>query len=383
MVALADELKIREYRDKFSMRLWRTKAQEDPRIAWQNALLSMNDLKNRRLVFTTIAETWIEKEGLSVLEEISNSTISEYSKASIYEKALGQIAETDIERAVDVAASLGLSHMSFNPTGRVVSNLLSKYAEDKPYQLFGLADSLDERFVSIAKFEALTAIARKSPQEAVAMLAQVDNPAFVRRASATIAALWAREDPKSSFEWYVNSERDKRDPALRVIMRRLVEENAHGAFKIATGYPGELGTLLTNSFFGVLVSQDAVQATEFVSLLDGDKRQVPVTLIGQRLAGSDISRAFELAKSLPESGRKEYRDKIISAALSRDPFYLLENLDQLPGTELQGQVALQLLMRDKTAGLFSENQLKNLRSRLNDHEQQELESVVVSGRYYW
>lgn len=227
------------------------------------------------------------------------------------------------------------------------------------------------------------AIARKSPQEAVALLAQVDNPAFIRRTSATIATQWAVTDPKSSLEWYVNGERSKHDPALRFIMDKMVEEDAHGAFKVVANYSGEIGTLLTNSFFGSLVRQGAVNATEFISLLDDDERQLPVTLIGQRLAKSDINQALKLEKNIPESGRKEYRDRIISAASYPDPFYLLENIDQLPSTELQAQAALQLLMHDKASAVFSEKQLEDLSSRLDADGHQKLDNVVVTGRYYW
>ena len=380
---LADELKNWEYKRQFTTRLWKSKAQEDPRSAWQNATQLTGDTWDKPSVLTTIADTWIEKEGLSVLDEISSSTVAEFSKDLIYHTVLRQLAETDLEKAVAVAASLGLNPSGFGSTSRLVSGLFEKWAEEEPYQLFGLADSLDQRFVSVAKHQALTAIARKSPQEAVALLAQVDNPAFVRRASATIAAQWAMTDPKSSLEWYLSSERSEHDRSLRFIMERMVEEDAHGAFKIVANYPGEIGTLLTNSFFANIVYRDTVDATEFISLLDDDERHIPVTMIGQRLARSDIHRALELQKNLPESDRKEYRDKIISAALYPDPFYLLENIDQLPGRDLQAQAALQLLIRDKNTGLFSEKQAKNLRSRLNADGHQKLDSVVVTGRYYW
>ena len=380
---LADELKNWEYRRKFAVRLWKTRAQEDPRSAWQNATQLTGDTKDKPLALTTVAEAWVEEEGLSVLDEISNSTIREFYKARIYRTVLRQIAETDIEKAVAAAASLGLNPSEFGSTSRVVSGLFEQWAEEEPYQLFGLADSLDQRFVSIAKHQALTAIARKSPQEAVALLAQVDNPAFVRRASATIAAQWAMTDPKSSLEWYLSSERSEQDRSLRFIIERMVEDDAHGAFKIVTNYPGEIGTHLTNSFFENIVYRDGFDATEFISLLDDDARQIPVTMLGQKIVKGDIHRALELEKHLPESERKEYRDKIISAALYPDPFYLLENIDQLPGRDLQAQAALQLLIRDKNTGLFSEKQAKNLRSRLNADGHQKLDSVVVTGRYYW
>lgn len=380
---LADELQNEEYRNKFTARLWRAKAQEDPRTAWQSALASMSDISNTQLVLTTIAETWVEKEGLNVLEEIKASTISGYQKRRIYQKVLRQIADTDIEKAVAVAASLELNPAGFTGTSRFVSELFSKWAEEEPYQLFGLADSLDQRFVSIAKHQALAAIARKSPREAVALLAQVDNAALVRRSSATIATQWALTDPKASLEWYMNDERGKHDPALRFIMQRMVGEDAHGAFKMVADYPGELGTLLTNSFFRALVSQEGIDATEFISLLDDDKKQGPVTLIGQRIADSDINQALELEKVLPESGRQDYRRSIIAAASYPDPFHLFNHIDRLPGPQLQSQAALQLLMRDKAEGVFSKEQLKNLRSRLDDDGHQKLDSVVVTGRYYW
>ena len=213
-------------------------------------------------------------------------------------------------------------------------------------------DSLDQRFVSIAKHQALAAIVRKSSREAVALLAQVDNAALVRRSSATIATQWALTDPKASLEWYMNDERGKHDPALRFIMQRMVEEDAHGAFKIVADYPGELGTLLTNSFFGVLVNQNGVDATEFISQLDDDKKQGAVTLIGQRLEESDINQALELEKTLPESGRPHYRRSIFAAASYPDPFHLFNHIDRLPGPELQSEAALQLLMRNKAGGIF-------------------------------
>ena len=380
---LADELQNMEYRRQFTERLWKTKAQEDPRSAWQSATLLPRDTWHIHSVLTTIAETWVEKEGLNVLDEISNSTVDEFYKNVIYRKVLRQIAETDIEKAVAVATSLRLNPSGFGSTSRVVSELFEKWAEEEPYQLFGLADSLDQRFVSIAKFEALTVIARKSPQEAVTLLAQVDNPALVRRASGTIATQWAMTDPNSSLEWYMNGERSERDSALYFIIQRMVEEDVHGTFKIVTDYPGDQGTLLTNSFFEIVVYKDVVHATEFISFLDDDERQIPVTMLGQKLAKSDFYRALELQENLPEYGRKEYRGKIISAALASDPFYLFENIDQLPGTELQAQVALQLLMRDKDAGMFSEKQLKNLRSRLDADGHQKLDSHVLTGHFYW
>ena len=136
---LADELQNVEYRNKFLAKLWRAKAQEDPRTAWQSALESTSDISSMRLVLTTIAETWVEKEGLNALEEIKASTISEYLKMTIYQTVLGQIAETDIEKAVAVAASLKLSSSAFSGTSHIVSALFSKWAEEEPYQLFGLA----------------------------------------------------------------------------------------------------------------------------------------------------------------------------------------------------------------------------------------------------
>lgn len=381
---LAGELQDVEYRNKFLAKLWRAKAQEDPRTAWQSALESTSDISSMRLVLTTIAETWVEKEGLNALEEIKASTISEYLKMTIYQTVLGQVAETDIEEAVAVAAKLNLNPSGFSSSSRVVAKLFSKWAEKEPYQLFGLADSLDQRFVSIAKHQALAAIAHKSPQDAVALLAQVDNVALVRRISATIATQWALTDPKASLEWYMNDERGKHDPALRFIMQKMVEEDAHGAFKIVADYSGELRTLLTSSFFGILVNQTGVDATEFISLLDDDEKQIPLTTIGRRLARSDINQALELEKNLPESGRKKFRDNILSAAASPDPFYLFDRLDQLSGTELQSQAALLLLMRDKAEGLLSDEQLKNLRSRLDDDGHQKLDSVVVTGSYsHW
>ena len=377
LYAIADELQDWGFLREVIARHWEATAREDPRSAWQRALLSTGEVRHRNLVLATIAEIWIEKEGVNVLDEISVSSLDMRDKMRIYESVLGRVAESDIENAVNVAANLELS-----PSSSVVSAIFAKWAEKEPYRLFGLADSFDHRFVSIAKRQALEAIARISPQEAVNLLGQVDNSAFVMRTAPKIASQWAYTDPKSSLEWYMGSERSKHDPALRLIVERLVEEDAASAFKIVTDYPGEQGTLLTNSFFNVLLDQDGVDATEFISLLDDDKKQGPVTLFGQALARSDINQALELAKTIPESGRREFRLDIISAASYPDPFHLYEHIDELPSADLQSQAALQLLMRDKAEGVFSTEQLKDLHSRLDARKQRMVNSgVFVLGRY--
>ena len=376
LYAIADELQNSAYVKEVTARYWRASAWEDPRTAWQTVLLSTSDVRNRSFVLATIAEIWIEKEGVNALDEISSSAINERDKTQIYEKVLGRMAETDRVNAVDVATNLKLS-----PSSSVVSEIFAKWAEDEPHQLFGIADSLDQRFVLIAKRQALEAIARISPQEAVDMLGQVDNSAFVMRASPKIATQWAYTDPKSSLEWYMRSDRTKHDPALRFIVERLVEEDPASAFEIVTDYPGEQGELLTNSFFNVLLNQGSADAIEFMSLLDDDKKQGPVTLLGQRLAESDINQALELAKTIPESGRQAFRLNVISAASYPDPFHLYEHIDQLPSADLQSQAALQLLMRDKAEGVFSAEQLKDLKSRLDTRGQRMVNSVIVGGVY--
>ena len=85
LYALADELQNVEYRNKYTARIWRARALEDPRSAWQRALLSIGDDQNSPLILTTIAEAWIEKEGLTALDEINASTVGEYFKMRIYQ----------------------------------------------------------------------------------------------------------------------------------------------------------------------------------------------------------------------------------------------------------------------------------------------------------
>lgn len=377
LYAIADELQDWGFLREVIARHWEATAREDPRSAWQNALMSTGDVRHRNVVLATIAEIWIEKEGVNVLDEISVSSLDELDKMRIYESVLGRIADIDLEEAVKVATDLKLSSSS-----SIMDAIFSRWAEEEPYQLFGIADSLDQRFVSIAKRQALEAIARISPQEAVNLLDQVSNPALVMRVSPRIAIQWAYTDPKSSLEWYMGSERTKHDPALRFIMERLVKEDSASAFKTVTDYPGEQGALLTNSFFGVLLNQEDVDATnEFISLLEDDRKQGPVTLVGQRLAKTDINQALELEKTLPESGRQAFLSTIISAASHPDPFHLYEHIDQLPSADLQSRAALQLIMQDKAHGVFSSDQLKELHARLDANGQRMVNSVIVSARY--
>lgn len=369
---LADELQNRSYMNYLSSKLWRAKAQENPRSVWQNAVASISSMSDSSTVLSAIAEVWWEREGLYVLDEINDSSVSKHNKNRIFETVLYHAAKTDLESAIATATRLKM-----NPNSAFVSGLFAKWAEKDPFRVFGVADSLDQRYVSTAKHEAIQIVARESPQQAVTLLRQIGNSAAEERAAQSIAKQWSETDPKSAFEWYVGREIKPRDTALQTIMRRLIQEDVDFAFETVTAYQGGRGTLLTNSFFDLMVNQAEVDPSDFLHKLSEDQRKGPVMRVGGKLAFSDIIQAMDLAKILPESEREAYQEQLIFALSAHNRFDLFEIVEDLPTPKLQEYAAIQLLTWNKVEGLLSDQQIKSLRSRLDASQRKRVDSTLV------
>ena len=373
LYVLADELENRSYMNYVGSKLWRAKAQENPRSVWQNAIASMSSMSDSSTVLSAIAEVWWEREGLYVLDEINDSSVSKHNKNRIFETVLYHAAKTDLEGAIATATRLKM-----NPNSSFVSGLFAKWAEEDPLMVFGVADSLDQRYVFTAKHEAIQIVARESPQQAVTLLEQIGNSSGEKRAARSIAKEWAKTDPKSALKWYADREIEPNDPVLQSIMRRLVLEDVDFAFETVTAYQGDRGTLLTNTLFELMVNNAEVDATDFLHKLSEDKRRGPAIRIGMKLAyNDDFSQAMDLAKTLPQSDREAYQKQLIFAISYHNRFDLFESVDELPTPELQEYAAIQLLTWDKVEGLFSDEQIKSLRSRLDASQRKRVDSALV------
>lgn len=371
LYAISDELQNRTYMDFFGTRLWRSKARRDPRTAWHNALDATTDASNRAVVLTTVAEEWVEKDGIYVLDEIKNSSIAEYQKTKIYKTILGHIAETDPEDAISAATLLGLS-----PNFDVVAGIFSKWAEEEPFRLFGLADSLDPRFASTAKHEAIQVIAKDSPQKALALLGQINNFLLEQRAVRTIAIAWAAEDPKSALAWYADRELRASDDTLKSILHRLVRQDVDSAFNIVSAYPGERGSVMIDALFDVMGMND-IDSMKYFHRLEDEKKHGPGLLLGSVIALSDFKQALALGITLPDSSQRDYHERIIHVASHHNRFDLLESIDKLPTTDLRVHAVMELLLRNKDEALFSDKQTESLRSRLNTEQREYLDSLVT------
>ena len=372
LYVLADELQNRSYMNYLASEWWKARAQENPRSAWQDAIVSTSGLGNRSNTLSTVAEVWWEREGFYVLDEINDSSVSKHNKNRIFETVLFHAAKTDLKGAIATATRLKM-----NPSSAFVSGLFAKWAEEDPMKVFGLADSLDPRYVFAAKHEAIQIVARESPQKAVTLLAQIGNSAGARRAAGSIAEAWAKTDPKSALEWYVGREIQPSDSVLQNIMRRVIREDVDFAFETVSAYQGDRGKLLTNCFFDLMVNSDEIAATDFLHKLSKDKRRGPAIRIGVKLALTDFGQAMDLAKTLPESNREAYYEQLIFAMSAHHRFDLFESVEDLPTPELQKYAAIQLLTWNKAEGLLTDQQVESLRSRLDANQRKRVDSAVI------
>ncbi len=310
-------------RDAYESAVASAAAQSDP-IATLDELLANPALSGRLAQVQSAMQALAERDidqALAYLERVSNPEHREQLANSV---AL-QFARSDPDRALAWAKENDRSeHAS------ILSQVLSTIARENPELAVDEAQKLSSSMQKQHAFNMIAMLAvRHDPQQAVALLEHVDQPADRNMIAETIARSWMLSDPDAALEWMLKSDaadqgnlfahaaqlmaRADPDNAMRWLSR--VDEKHRPTWRIAIA-----SNLATQRSFA--------DAQSFIAQFENsDDYPQALAAAVAGIARSDIEAALQMAARVPAGrARDSLYTQLISHQAQSDPQAAAEQL---------------------------------------------------------
>lgn len=364
----------------------------DPRDVW-NALVndSYEDIAQIGSL-VQIAQSLVQQNGMEALDWIRNSLIDDTVLEATVRSVLHHVALSNPQSAFQQAQSLSRDSQDValptivemwarsNPLVAMdtVSNLknasqrkqlqsalLRAWAENDSQNLFDNLERLPEAIRSKAEQQAMLAVARTAPSDAVAYLA--DLPAGDRQQSLAleIAQYWSNLDIYAALDWVLSDQitsESTRRKALTEVLRNLVDVDPTLAFQTALKLEplSKYGRGLEAMVIEQLARSDIDRAISLLSQVrDGHTKLHAYIAAGRALVqNGGYDRALRLGQQLPTEDQSRYRHSVMWAWAESDPEGLLASLDELPSEDAKTQAAMGLIMSNFRTNALSDDQMQ-------------------------
>lgn len=375
----------------------------DPRQAW-NALV--NDAYEDIAQIGTlvqIAQTLVQQNGFEALDWIRDSLIDDTVLEATVRSVLHHVALSDPQSAFLQAQSISRDAQDVAlPTivemwarsdpmvamGRLSSlknasqrkklqtTLLRAWAENDAQDLFDNLEQIPESIRQNAEQQAMLAVARSSPNDAVVYLAELTARDRQQALAMEIAEHWSQQDIYAALEWVLNhqftTESARRRP-LSEVLRNLVDVDPTLALQTALKQPilTKYGRGLEAMVIEQLARTDLESAISMLSQIREGSTTVHAYISAGRalVQNGDYDRALRLGQQLPDDQQSAYRHSVMWQWAEADPQSLLASLDDLPSQDAKTQAALGLVMANFRTKALSDEQLKYVSSVLPQGQQ--------------
>ena len=382
----------------------------DPRDAWYELV---NELQNDFLQSQTlidIANAWVTKSGLDVLNQVSESITNTHIRSSVLDSVLTNVAQTDPEGAFEYA--LGLDTSGFNslvsrvvevwarsdPTAALAAianidksglrrqleqSVISAWAFQKPHDVLVQLDQLPDHLQRPAITASVSAIARTDPSKAAEFVAGLEDGVSKTDSAFMLASIWSMKDPKSALAWILGepSIEHIRPQLLSNILFRVADEDPQLAMDTALEQPiDEESQGLEVMVISALARTDIDKAVEFLARVrEGQTQAASYAVVGAHyIRGGETQKALDLAKELPESNRTYYLKELLPQWASSDPQGLLSSIDQLPTDEIKSRAALALSVYDQWNNHLTEEELERVAGFLTKDDAENVTKGIIS-----
>ena len=369
----------------------------DPRQAW-NALVNdaYEDIAQIGSL-VQIAQTLVQQNGFEALDWIRDSLVDDTVLDATVRSVLHHVALSDPQAAFLQAQSISRDAQDVAlPTivemwarsdplvamGRISSlknasqrkklqtTLLQAWAENDAQDLFDNLEQIPESLRQNAEQEAMLAVARSSPSDAVAYLAELTALDRQQTLALEIAEHWSQQDIYAALDWVLSeqftNESTKRR-ALTEVLRNLVDVDPVLALQTALKQPlTKYGRGLEAMVIEQLARTDLERAISLLSQVrDGSTKLHAYISAGRSLVQNGrYVRALRLGQQLSDEQQSAYRHSIMWQWAEADPQSLLASLDDLPSQDAKTQAALGLVMANFRTKALSDDQMKYVSSVL-------------------
>ena len=398
---------------------------ENPRETWHEII---NVATRENLQGTTafplrrVVATWVEMEGLGVLDEVmsSLSDAPEYSSAlnSVFrELSLSQpeaifdyIMSNLGDRAADFVSDSGLSHnwarkdpkgmlakvKSLNASrlrGNLVRTAVQYWAEKAPLRVLEQLASIPPGERDFASRTAIDELAQTSPTDAVEFILGVEDDALQTQLAETLVERWVYVDVNAAKEWVLSVPIDDpmRASLVHSLTNYLLRSDPRAAFKFALEQPMRERHPGDDSVVGyevvVLSSisfQDIELAVELLPQVRGDGRSSAFTTIGGVLVSQRKSeQALQLAEELDEAQQLQYFLNISDSWAHYDSAGLLKAFDHFPSS-MKSKIASKVIRvirgyaRSGIVVRMTSEEISTIEKHINEDDMKELNRLEDS-----
>lgn len=390
---------------------------ENPEETWNGLVGEIEGDPGQFWMLATVARDWVDKSGLRVLDQVSDSISDLQTRQLVLGSVLQQAAKANPEGAFEYALKFDDGRSGFRSlTSGVVNTwvasdprsaliaasrvdkpgmrrsleeaVVTKWASLKPRDVLSDLETLPEHVHNTATRTAISSLVQSDPTEAAKFVASITGATRVSAASSLVASWTQQESYQDALDWVLRepSVSDLKPLLLPDVLSFLVHVDPQLAMKTALeqplvqDHPG-----LEASVIAYLAYKDFDEALEFFPhVRDGTTKTAAYGSVGRILIQSgEISEAIKLAQQLPSSSKGDYFQSLLRTWTESDPTGLLNSIEQLPTAEIKSKAAFALTALNQWNDNLSVEQVERAKEYLSREDSEKLKNGEYSSIRNW
>ena len=377
---------------------------DNPEETWNELVSVVQDNPGQFWMLATVARAWVEKDGLRILDQISESMTNSQTRQHVLNSVLFNAAKDTPESAFEYALKLdsnpeGFGFVSLVSTvtntwvksdprsaldaasgveqlglrRKLEESVVTAWANQNPQDVLSVLETLPEHVLHSATRTAISSWVNEDPREAANFVASMDGGSRASAASSLVVAWTRQPDYKDSVEWVLNEPgiSDLKGFLLPEVLSYLAYVDPQFAMEKALEQPiadGGLGLEATVIFR--LSHNDIDEAIRFLpQVRPGSTKTAAYEYVGKMYIQHGATEdALNLAQELPSSNRSEYFQALLTTWSRSDPESLLNSIDSLPTSEVKSKAARVLTISNKRHKGLSEKQVQSVEKYLSKED---------------
>ena len=388
---------------------------DDPEAVWNELAIDLQDDPDNSRTISRIATAWIEKSGLSVLDQVYHSLTNTQTRDDVIRRVLTEVAQTDPEGAFNfaltiendpynsivssmasiwastdprsaLAAANGIAKASVRKT--VAQMVILAWARDEPRKVLEGLGNLPADLQESASSAALSTLSRESPIDAANLVAAMEPGSVKTSSASSVVSTWASRNHKAALEWILSEPgvEEIRSELLSSIMHTLVRVDPDLAMSTALAQPiveknsrfgmfGPAGVGMELNVISSLTFSDVDKAIELLpQVREGSTKLMSYQMVASSLLMNDeIDKAFNMVQQVPESDREKIYQAISTSWAASDPKGMLKSMDRFLSKEGRSRAAVLLISTNQYSKILSEEQIEEAKNYLTDEHAKALE----------
>lgn len=381
---------------------------DNPEETWNELVSVVQDNPGQFWMLATVARAWVEKDGLRILDQISESMTNSQTRQHVLQAVLLNAAKDTPEIAFEYAlkfdsnpdsnlGSLGFVSLVSAVTStwvksdprsaldaasgveqlglrrKLEESVVTAWANQNPQDVLSAIETLPEHVRQSATRTAISSWVNEDPHEAANFVASMEGGSRASAASSLVVAWTRQTDYKDSIEWVLNEPgiSDLKGFLLPEVLSYLAYVDPQFAMEKALEQPiadGDLGLEATVIFR--LSHNDIDEAIRFLpQVRPGSTKTAAYEYVGKMYIQHGATEdALNLAQELPSSNRSEYFQALLTTWSRSDPESLLNSIDSLPTSEVKSKAARVLTISNKRHKGLSEKQVQSVEKYLSNED---------------